>query len=347
MGPATHALLSLVLARGFFPRKPWTFYFAVVLAGTLADLDLLTLLFGPGAYLVGRFTWTHSIFGTVAVILITAVFGQWLQNKNRPLRKTGLTSTTTPVPQFGSILLAISIAAVVHVALDLATSGGVTALWPWRQTRFAWDILPSTDPWILVLLLAALLLPELFRLVSTEIGAKDKAPRGRNGALIVLALVVLYVGARAIQHGTASVQLDAHAYRSESPRRHAAFPDSVSIFTWHGVVETASQICTVDVATSGASHFDPDSAVCVHKPDPSPALAAAQQTDAARQFLQIARFPKASVGTTEAGTEVVIRDVRYAAEQNLRFALAARVLLTPAGQSASQNIVWASDVHLR
>jgi membrane-bound metal-dependent hydrolase YbcI (DUF457 family) len=347
VGPATHALLSLVLARGFFPRKPWTFYFSVVLAGTLADIDILTLLFGPGAYLVGRFTWTHSIVGTLSVILIAAVFGQWLERKSGPLPKAGPTPASTPTLSFGVLLLAISISAVLHVVLDLATSSGVAAFWPFRRTRFAWDILPSTDPWVLLLLLAGLLLPELFLLVSSEIGAKDKAPRGRNGALIVLALLVLYVGTRAIQHDSASAQLDAHSYRGESPWRHAAFPDSVSIFTWHGVVETASQICTADVATSGASHFDPDSAVCVHKPDPSSALATAQQTDAARQFLRTARFPKASVVTTEAGTEVVIRDVRNAAEQNLRFAPAARVLLTPAGQSTSQKIVWASDISLR
>jgi membrane-bound metal-dependent hydrolase YbcI (DUF457 family) len=345
--PATHALFSFALARGFFPRRSWAFYLAVVLAGTLADLDLLTLLSGPSAYLTGRFTWTHSIVGTFAVIGIAGLVAWWFQSKSGPLRKAGPTVAPAPAFQFGAIFLAIFISAILHVVLDLASSSGVAALWPFWQTRFAWDILPSTDPWILVLLLGGLLLPELFRLVNSEIGAKDKAPRGRSGALIVLALVAFYVGARATQHGNAFAQLDAHTYRGESPRRLAAFPDSLSLFTWHGVVETTSQICTADAPASSGSRFDPDSAVCVHKPEPSPALTTAQQTDAARQFLQAARFPKATVGSTEDGTEVVVRDARDGAEQNVRFAVAARVLLNPSGQAISQSIVWASDVRLR
>jgi membrane-bound metal-dependent hydrolase YbcI (DUF457 family) len=347
--PATHALFSLALARGFFPRRSSAFYLAVVLAGTLADLDLLTLLSGPSAYLRGRFTWTHSIVGTFVVIGIAGLVGWWFQSKRGPLWKAGPTvvGAAAPVTSFGLGLLAISISAILHVVLDMASSSGVAALWPLRQTRYAWDILPSTDPWILVLLLAGLLLPELFRLVDSEIGAKDKAPRGRSGALIVLALVAFYVGARATQHGNAVAQLDAHTYRGESPRRLAAFPDSLSLFTWHGVVETTSQICTADVPASSGSRFDPDSAACVHKPEPSPALTTAQQTDAARQFLQAVRFPKASVGSTEEGTEVVLRNVRDAAQQNSRFAPAARVLLNPSGQAISQSIVWASDVRLR
>jgi membrane-bound metal-dependent hydrolase YbcI (DUF457 family) len=347
--PATHALFSFALARGFFPRRSWVFYLAVVLAGAFADLDLLTLFFGPRAYLLGRFTWTHSVVGTFAVIGVVGLFGRLLQNKSGPLRKAGPTVSKVPDPvaYFGVGLLAISISAILHVVLDLASSTGVAALWPLRQTRFAWDILPSTDPWILVLLLPGLLLPELFRLVSSEIGAKDKAPHGRRGALIALALIAFYVGARATQHGNAVAQLDARSYRGESPRRLAAFPDSLSLFTWHGVVETTSQICTADVPASGGARFDPDSAVCVHKPEPSLALAAARQTDTSRQFLQAARFPKASVGSMDDGTEVVVRDVRDAAQQSRRFALAARILLNPNSQATSQGIVWASDVRLR
>jgi hypothetical protein len=190
-------------------------------------------------------------------------------------------------------------------------------------------------------------LPQLFGLVSSEIGAKDRAPRGRNGALIALALICCYAGARVSLHGNATAQLDAHSYRGESPRRVAALPDSLSLSTWHGIVETTAQICTVDVPATGTTRFDPETAVCVHKPEPSPALAAAQQTEATRRFLEAARFPKASVGATEDGTEVVVRDMRTVAEGQSRFALAARVLLDPNGRVTSQRIVWARDVHLR
>lgn len=342
MDPGTHVLASLVLARGFFPRRPWFFLLAVVLAGTLADGDLLTLLFGPSAYLSGRNTWTHSIVGALVIAAISAVIGKSLGLRSGPSPKAISASST-----FVAIFLASSFSAFVHVLLDLATSSGIAALWPIRPTRFAWDILPATDPWILSLLAAGLALPELFRLVGSEIGAKDKAPRGRNGALVALAFVCLYVGARMILHGDAAAQLDAHSYRGETPRRIAALPDSLSLFTWHGIVETTSQICTADVPASNVARFDPEAAVCIHKPEPSPALTATQQTDAAQAFLGAARFPKASVGTLDSETEAVIRDTRAIAAGPSRYDLAVRILLDANGQVTSQHIVWAREVHLR
>src|SRR5258708_26758090 len=120
----------------------------------------------------------------------------------------------------------------------------------WRMTRFAWDWLPGVDPWILALLLAGILLPELFGLVGSGIGAKTKAPRGRNGAIAALALALIYVGGRASLHGNAVAQLEAHTYRGESPGRLAGFCRPVSLGASHGVGETAHQVCPRDLAGS-------------------------------------------------------------------------------------------------
>lgn len=340
---AAHALTSFALSRGFFPRRAWWFVLGVVLAGTLADVDLVTELVGPGAYLSGRHTYTHSMVGTIVVITIAVGVSLLLRLKSGTLRKASLTKQEG----ITALMIAASLAAVVHVLTDLGASSGVEVLWPLRGTRFAWDWLPEMDPWILALLLAGILLPELFGLVSSEIGAKTKTPRGRNGAIAALALVVIYIGMRATLHGDAVALLDAHTYRGESPRRLAAFADRLSPMTWHGVVETATQICTVNVPATDSSRFDPEIAVCVHKPEESPVLAAAQQSEAAKSFLQAARFPKASVGATEDGTEVVVRDFRDVAEEETRHALAARVLLDRAGKVTRQEIVWASKVRLR
>src|SRR5258708_33838696 len=111
------------------------------------------------------------------------------------------------------------------------------------MTRFAWDWLPGVDPWILALLLAGILLPELFGLVGSEIGAKTKAPRGRNGAIAALVLALIYVGGRATLHGNAVAQLDAHTYRGESPRRLAAVGDPASLAARHGGGGAATQGC--------------------------------------------------------------------------------------------------------
>ena len=315
----------------------------VVLAGTIADVDLVSALVGPGAYLFARQTITHSILGTIAVIAVAVGIARLLGRKKRPQQKAAAIKDAGNV----SLFVAATLAAVLHVLMDLCSSGGVAPLWPWRETRFAWDWLPHVDPWILAVLLAGILLPELFGLVGSEIGTKDTAPRGRNGAIVALVLLLIYVGARATLHANAVAQLDAHTYRGESPRRLAAFADPVSLVTWHGVVETTTQICTASVPALESVRFDPESGLCVHKPEDSALLQAAEQTDAAKKFLQHARFPKASVGAAEVGTEVVVRDVRDSAEDEKRFAVAARVLLDRNGKVKRQDILWASEAHLR
>jgi inner membrane protein len=266
-----------------------------------------------------------------------------VRDAENALQKKGSKGDTV----IATLLIAATLAAILHMLMDMCTLAGVALLWPWRHTRLALDWLPSVDPWILALLLAGILLPELFGLIGSEIGTKATAPRGRNGAIAALALVLIYIGGRATLHGDAVAQLDAHTYRGESARRLATFADPVSLVTWHGVVETTTQICTVNVPASEGARFDPETAVCVHKPTDSPSLAAAEQTDTMKNFLQAARFPKASVGVTEDGTEVAVRDVRDSAENETRFAVAVRVLLDRKGHVTSEKILWASDVHLR
>ena len=354
MDPLTHAFASLALARGFFPRRPWWFVLGVLFAGTIADADLLSVLFGPGPYLSARHTFTHAIAGTVVVILVASGIALILRPKSSPSGKPirdaeNAPGKAGPRKDAGilTVLIAVTLAAALHVLMDLSTSAGVALLWPWRETRFAWDWLPGVDLWILVLLLAGILLPELFGLVDSEIGTKDQAPRGRTGAIAALALALIYIGARATLHGNAVAQMDAHTYRGESPRRLAAFADPFSLMNWHGVVETAGQICTVIVPAPESARFDPESGVCVHKPEDSPLLQAAEHTVAMKKFLQAARFPKASVGVTEDGTEVVVRDLQDAAENEPRFAVVVRILLDGDRQVTSQRTVWAAKVLLK
>jgi inner membrane protein len=331
------------LARGFFPQRPWWFVLCIVLAGTFADLDLVSALVGPGAYLNSRYIFTHSITGILVIICVAVGIALLVRPRNGPLQKAG----TTNGPGIFILVMAAGVAAVLHVLLDICTSAGLALLWPGRVTRVALDWLPRVDPWILALLLAGILLPELFGLIGSEIGTKATAPRGRNGAIAALALVLFYVAARAALHGNAVAQLDAHTYRGELPQRLAAFADPVSLANWHGVVETTNQICAVNVPATESTRFDPESGLCTHKPEDSSLLQAAQQTAQVKKFLQASRFPRASVGTTDDGAEIVLRDARDSAEDDTRFAIVVRVLLNRNGKATSQEVLWASESRLR
>lgn len=333
MGIVTHALLSLALARGFFARRGWPVLAGMLVAGTLADVDLISEWFGPAAYLAGRRTFTHSLLGTIVIIAIAAWIAHAFDGKRRETWK--------------GILAATSCTAIAHLLFDFCQSGGIALLWPFHGTRYALDWLPQVDPWILLLLLGGVVVPEFFLLVSLEIGAKDKRPRGRNGALVALVLIGIYVGARGVLHFNSVALLEPRAYRGESPRREEAYAESFSLLTWHGVVETQSYLCLIDVPATSGDSFDPESATCLHKPEESPVLTAVQQSAVGRKFLSAARMPRAAVDKTEGGYEVIIRDLRDVAEKETRHRVVARIWLDSGSHIVSEQLGWAGEAHLR
>jgi inner membrane protein len=333
MDIATHALMSYAIARGFFARRRWPVVVGTLFAGTVADVDLLSALFGPSAYFAARRTYTHSLPGTILVILLAVFFARALSQKN-------------PDP-LGTLFWPVLYAAGAHVLLDCLQSEGVALLWPFRSTRFAANWLPSIDLWIIVLLLGGILVPELFRLVTSEIGAKSKAPRGRNGAVVALVLLAFYVAGRAVLHSSSNALLEPRSYHGESSRSIGSFPDSFSPFTWHGVVETESLLCQAEVPVGPGRIFDPESAECLHKPEPSPELDAVQKTDIAREYVDAVPFPRAIVEKTQNGYEIIIRSMRDIVEGKTYHRIAARFLVNPDFSIGSKELVWSSDVHLR
>src|SRR5258706_10119294 len=231
MDPLTHALASHTLKRASFPRAPLSTTIAMLIAGTIADIDSLSAYFGPSVFLTFNQTYFHSLVAALLFsLLVMLAF---------VLRKRGPTETQpAPLPIFTAALSA----SVLHLLLDLCQSTGVELFWPFSPRRFALDWLPHLDLWILGILLAGILLPMLSRLVTEEIGAKSKGPRGKVGASLSLATMILYIVLRFVLHGNAIAALESRTYRGESARRFAAFPESASPFRWHGIVETESAL---------------------------------------------------------------------------------------------------------
>jgi len=336
MNVVTHALASLVLARAVMPRASYGAWAVVLVAGTIADLDALSAISGPSAYLAWHHTYTHSLgvaFVAAAVLVTTYVL---LARRSAALRVSVAALSATA-----------ALAACLHLATDACTSEGVAALWPFSARRMAADWLASVDPWIIAILIAALLLPELLHLVSSEIGAKDKRPRGRVGAILGILLVMLYVGMRATLHSNVVAAMQARTYRTELPRRIAAFPESASLFSWHGIVETDSALHQLTLNALPGASFDPESGVTLFKPESSPALDRARDSNAAKAFLQFARFAKATVEKTPSGSEVQIRDLRYAAAGETRREIVVLVNIDASNNVADDALVWARDIHHR
>ncbi|MGB2899643.1 MAG: metal-dependent hydrolase [Candidatus Acidiferrum sp.] len=329
MDPITHGLASYVLKRAAFPRLARPATLAMVIAGTIADLDGQSARFGPSAFLTFYRTYFHSLLSAILFsLLVTLPF---------LLRKPPSTEKPTSPPL---IFLAALSASVLHLLMDLCQSAGVELFWPFSSRRFALDWAAHLDLWILGILLAGVLLPTLSGLVTDEIGAKSKGPKGKVGASVALAVLLIYFGARAILHSNAMAAAQSRTYRGESPRRVAAFAESGSPFHWHGIIETESALHEVEVEVGPAAKFDPDSARTSYKPEPSPALDVARNTGVARRFLQAARFPKASVEKTSDGFQITLRDFPYTRDGRSGLRVQATIDTDPVGKVISQQLTW-------
>jgi membrane-bound metal-dependent hydrolase YbcI (DUF457 family) len=300
----------------------------MVIAGTIADLDGQSARFGPSAFLTFYRTYFHSLLAAVLFSLVTVPF---------LLRKPPSAEKPTSPP---IIFLAALSATVLHLLMDLCQSAGVELFWPFSSRRFALDWVAHLDLWVLGILLAGVLLPTVSGLVTDEIGAKSKGPKGRIGASVALAVMLLYFGARAILHSNAVAAAQSRTYRGESPRRVAAFAESGSPLRWHGIIETESALHEVEVEVGPAAEFDPDSARTSYKPEPSPALDAARNTTVARQFLQAGRFPKASVEKTPEGFQITLRAFPYTRDVRSGLRVQATIDTDPAGKVLSEELTW-------
>jgi inner membrane protein len=328
----THGLASYALKRAAFPYAPRSITPAILLAGTLADLDRVSAYFGPSVFLTCYRTYCHSLLPAFLFALLVAL-PFLLRNRRSPEKQTSLFTVFKPA-------LA---AAVLHLLMDTWQSAGVELFWPFSTRRFAWDWVAHFDLWILAILLAGIFLPMLSGLVSEEIGAKSKGPRGRTGASLALAGVILYAAVRFALHGNAVAAMESHSYRGEQSRRVAAFPESGSPFRWHGIVETDSALHEVEVDVGPAAAFDPESATTAYKPESSPALEAARNSAVARRFLKVARFPKASVEKTPQGFHIIMRAYPSTRHTSSGWRVEALIDTDASGKILSQELAWDSS----
>jgi membrane-bound metal-dependent hydrolase YbcI (DUF457 family) len=333
MDVATHTLASLTLARAILPRAPRISWAVAILAGTLADLDFISAYFGPSAYFAWHRTYLHSLFVSLLIVAAISLLYRALAPQPMQERFTFLAAFLTAV-----------LAQWLHLAMDACQWQGVELLWPFSTRRVAANWLANVDLWIIVILVAALALPELLHLVSAEIGARDKKPRGRTAAILAFAIVLVYIGVRATLHANVIATIEARTYGGESPRHAGAFPETTSPFAWHCLVDTESAVHQLTVNVGPGASFDPERSVNLFKPESTPMFDAARNSATAKQFLSVARFPKATVQRTVKGYEVQFRDLRNVAAGETQREIVAVVDLDDSSKVLSNELRWAQPV---
>jgi inner membrane protein len=298
MDPLTHIVVSIAAGRAGLNKVARLATPMLIVAGVAGDLDWLTALGGPRAFLAGHRTAADSLVGIAAIAIVAAAC----------FALAARTQASSPV-KFPRALIVCAIGASLHVLLDLTNSYGVKLFWPFSQRWYAWDLVAQFDLIILVILAAGIVLPMLFRMVGEEIGSQKKT-KGVVSAALAIVVMCAYVGARYVLHDRALALMNSRLYSGATPTAVGAFPDSPLPFHWAGVIVTEPLLLRVDVPVSVAI-YDPLAAKPFYKPDASPALDAARASGAAQLFLSFARFPRATIEHTARGYHVEITDMRF------------------------------------
>jgi len=312
----------------------------LVVSGLAADLDYASYFGGAGAFMRFHRTALHSVAGSAVVACVVA--GAFcLLDRRLPAKK----HSAPPVAPlaFGAALAVSAVGAAGHVLLDVASGVGVQLLWPFHAHWSAWNLINELDLWTLLLLVVGLLLPLLFILVNEEVGERRKGPGGSRAAIVTLALLAAYFGARADLHSRALDLILSREYHGRIALSAAAFPESSAPFTWRGIAETDNTVEEVDVPLSPGDTFDPDRSVTLFKPEDSAELSAGERSAAARKFLLYARFPFARVQPLEAGYRVEVRDLRFADDDNGPANIVVRVDFNSALQITHEGFYFASS----
>ena len=308
----------------------------LIVAGIAPDLDYAAYFGGASAFLRLHRTLLHSLPGACVTACVVAGAFCCLDRRQPP-------KNSAPSLRWSAALAVCGIGVVTHLALDLLSGAGVNLLWPFHTHWYGIPLVENLDPWILFLLIAGILLPALFGLVSEEIGERKKGPRGSAAAVITLILVASYFGARANFRGTAADLLLSREYHGREPDAAGAFPASASPFEWRGVVSTENTIEEVNVPLEPSAEFDSDRSLTYFKPEDSPALEAGERTQSARRFLAYARFPLASVEHTDEGYRLEFRDLRFAKDDSSAANILLRVELDANLEVRSEEFFFASS----
>ena len=173
-------------------------------------------------------------------------------------------SHTTLKPNWFLIWLFSLVAALSHLLLDFTNSYGLRPFFPFNPRWYAWSIVSIYEPLMWAALIGALVMPAIFGLADSEIGARRKPFRGRGWAIAALVSIVILYGVRNAEHQRALNLLRATVL-TEPIVRSAAGPYPINPFHWQGLAETADYYQTSSIDTR-ADSVDTDTGEVFYKP---------------------------------------------------------------------------------
>lgn len=155
MDPITHTMAGAVLARAGLDRRGALPLAAttLVLAANAPDIDIFAMFAGSYAGLAFRRGWTH---GPIALLLLPLALTGAMVGWDRWVRRRGERGRTRAPLDTRATLLIAFIGVVSHPALDWLNTYGIRLLMPFSEKWFYGDAVFIIDPWLWLLLAAAL-----------------------------------------------------------------------------------------------------------------------------------------------------------------------------------------------
>jgi len=306
MEPVTHMLTGAVLARSGINRKAAYATWAMVIAAELPDIDTVWGWFGP----VTGFEHHRGITHTFVALPFEAALvtgGCWAWNR---WRKTGPEAAVNWGWLYGGCLLAL----LSHLLLDWTNNYGLRPFFPFDPHWYAGSFVFIFEPVMFAMLLVALIMPALFGLINSEVGARKQRFRGRGWAIAALVGVAALYVLRYTEHGKA-VEI-ATENQPDGTTRVFASPHPINPFMWSTVSDAPGfyQLSTVD--TKGGFVLPHTPADTLYKPEVSLGILAAKRTYLGRIYLDWSMYPvisetKVSDDPNHLLTAVTFEDARF------------------------------------
>lgn len=332
MEPVTHLLTGTCLGRAGLNRATALATITLTLAAEAPDIDMVWYVNGPVVGFAHHRGFTHTFLGVPFIAALVVGF-VWLAHKLWRRFRPPLPAAPGrfhPPLRWGLLYLYACIGALSHLLLDFTNNYGLRPFFPFNHKWYAWSTVFIIEPLLLGVMIVGLLAPLLFGLISSEVGAHSRMPRGRAGAIFALLFMVVLWGFRGFERNRALAAMEALQYGGQEPVRVFANPYWINPFRWHGVIETRSfyQTFTVD---SRRPEVDPDNrARTYYKPAETPATIAAKNSMLGRAYLDWSKFPVIQTEERqgpEPGYIVRFSDLRFSYPERREGALGAYVIL--------------------
>jgi inner membrane protein len=286
LDPVTHFLTGACIARTGLNRKTGLATLTLTLATEAPDIDVVAYFGGSVAGFQHHRGFTHAFpaLPLLAGAVVALVYGIYRWRSRSGWRPK--------VPIRWPLLFAYSCLGIaVHLFQDFTNNYGVRPLTPFFPKWYSCDLVFIIDPFMLIALFLALVLPWLFGLISEEVGEAKSRFRGAGGARFALGFIVLLIAVRAYEHGRAMTALNSLTYKDEEAVRISAFPNPLNLFSWNGMVETQDFFELVPVDSRAGTVDAHNLAVVRYKPQETPVTLAAKQSQLGRVFLDWAQYP--------------------------------------------------------